>query len=162
VGTNSFIDLAVRSAAKMTCLAVHREGAQASLYVGGTFDQMDGKPSGSVARWDGRNWTAIPYRADVNEMTSFNDGDKSYLMIAGSLSGPDLHQVRYGGLARWDGKELSAVGNWAKIFEPLQVTPFVRAFSVSDGAGEPELYVYAWAAGPGGTPLPGRSGALEG
>ncbi|MBL9134830.1 MAG: Ig-like domain-containing protein, partial [Verrucomicrobiales bacterium] len=154
VGTNVFVDVALRSTARMTSLAVHREGAQPALYLGGTFDQMDGKPSGSVARWDGRQWTAIPYRADVRELASFHDGDTSYLLIAGSLSGVDAHQVRYGGLARWDGTEISAVGNWAKIFEPLQVTPNVRSFSVSDGAGEPELFVYAWAAGPGGTPLP--------
>ena len=40
-------------------MAVHDDGSGPSLYVGGSFSQAGGIPTGGIARWDGQQWHPV-------------------------------------------------------------------------------------------------------
>jgi hypothetical protein len=99
-------------------LAVFDDGSGAALFVGGDFSRAGGKPTHGIARWDGKNWSALGDGLEVRDgtlevfaMTVFDDhsGGGPSLFVGGvfdSAGGKEVHNI-----AKWDGKEWSDVGD---------------------------------------------------
>jgi hypothetical protein len=119
-----------------------------NLYVGGQFSTAGGIPANNIAKWDGRNWSALG--------SGVTDGyivDPEVLALA--VLGNDLYVggnfTKAGGtaanhIAKWNGTNWSQLG--AGVEGVLSSSTAVRALGVSDG----NLYVggYFWNAGGSG------------
>lgn len=99
--------------ARVEALRVFDDGTGPALYAGGQFTSAGGVEAFHIARWDGRNWSAVGNQAFgslnvVNTMEVFDDGLGPALFIGGffGIGGdPALQNV-----ARWDGRTWSAMG----------------------------------------------------
>jgi len=93
-------------------LAVYDDGDGPALYVGGSFTLAGGVPAGSVARWDGSNWSPLGSGLDgviaprVHRMIVADVGDGLSLYVAGTFT--TAGGVDVGNIARWD-------GNWHDV-----------------------------------------------
>ncbi|MFO0874158.1 MAG: immunoglobulin domain-containing protein [Phycisphaerales bacterium] len=65
-------------------MVVWDDGRGPALYVGGNFTTVDGMPALHVARWDGKNWSAVGpgLNNEVNALAVFDDG-RGALLVAG-------------------------------------------------------------------------------
>ena len=96
--------------ARIRDMVVFDDGRGPALYVAGTFETAGGTPAKNVARWDGREWSALGdgLNLTVTTLTVFDDGGGSRLIAGGYFfaSGPTtVIQV-----AAWDGDAWSPVG----------------------------------------------------
>ncbi|OAB60057.1 hypothetical protein AY599_02920 [Leptolyngbya valderiana BDU 20041] len=77
-------------------LAIHDDGSGPALYVGGSFTAAGGRPAGSLARWDGADWSGVEFPfpdESVYSLASYG-GD----LYASGRFGDSIT----GGIARWE------------------------------------------------------------
>jgi hypothetical protein len=80
------------------------------LYVGGNFYQAGGVDANGIARWDGRNWSAVGgsvFYQDVGAVYAMTVSG-SDLYVGGYFLTAGGHPANY--IARWDGQSWSALG----------------------------------------------------
>jgi hypothetical protein len=113
-------------------------GAGPALYAGGSFANAGGVAANRVARWNGATWAPLGsgiggFQAQVNALTTFDDGTGGgpSLYVGGSFS--NAGGVPASGVARWNGVSWSAVGTGAGFVNALV------AFDDGSGGG-PMLY----------------------
>ncbi len=91
-------------------LCVFDDGTGAALYAGGQFTNAGGVVTGSIARWDGTNWSLLGSGVDgeVRALRVFGAGNAARLYAGGqfTLAGG----VAAANIARWDGTNWSSVG----------------------------------------------------
>jgi hypothetical protein len=83
-----------------------------ALYVGGTFQTVgNGQPIGSLARWDGENWSRVGDVALDGGVRAFAtcDGEHGSELYVGGLF-KSIGSEYFGGIARWDGRSWSTLG----------------------------------------------------
>jgi hypothetical protein len=81
-----------------------------ALYVGGSFTMAGGIDAKSIARWDGVEWSPLGSGLDggsVYAMAMYDDGSGPVLYAAGSFT--TAGGVEADGIAKWDGKQWSAI-----------------------------------------------------
>ncbi len=99
---------------RVEALGVYDDGSGPKLYAGGYFTS----PAHIVARWNGSAWTGLPgflwnceeFEDAVFAFKVFDDGSGPALYFGGSFLfgfGPGAG----GGVVRWDGTQLTIVGN---------------------------------------------------
>jgi len=100
------------------------DGDGPSLYVGGTFQRLDGVEVNSIAKWNPRRptrpWTTLDkgltspssYGPAVYDLTVFDDGAGSALFAGGHFN--TAGGVSANAIAKWDGWNWSAVGTSAR------------------------------------------------
>jgi hypothetical protein len=131
---------------------VHDDGSGPALYIGGRFTSVDGVPASRIARWNGTSWSAVGagvtgagVAPSINTMVTFDDGTGPALYVAGqaftSAGGVPANRV-----AKWDGKEWSAVGDGFANGIVWQLAVF------NDGDGD-KLYAFGTFTASGATPL---------
>jgi hypothetical protein len=131
---------------------VHDDGSGPALYIGGRFTSVDGVPASRIARWNGTSWSAVGagvtgtgVAPSINTMVTFDDGTGPALYVAGqaftSAGGLPANRV-----AKWDGKEWSAVGDGFANGIVWQLAVF------NDGDGD-KLYAFGTFTASGATPL---------
>ena len=119
-------------------------GTGPELYAGGVFRQSSGNAGSFIARWDGREWSALgsSVGGPVRALTVFDDGTGLALYIGGAfLRAGAIPNAN--GVARWDHGapgEWSALGSGLYNSDPNQPMR-ARALAVFDDGGGPALYV---------------------
>lgn len=114
-------------------LAVFDDGGGAALYAGGGFWEAGGNPAYRIARWDGSSWSPVGDGLDSNvySITVFDDGGHIALYAGGEITmtggGDPIH-----GIARWDGKAWSQVGDG--------LSTAVHSVVVADDGNGPALF----------------------
>ena len=130
-------------------MAAYDDGSGPALYAAGSFTTAGGVPADDIAKWDGKQWSALPGggigdgppTTFVLSLRVFDDGlsDHPALYIAGrfpSAGGVDLQNI-----ARWDGRTWSALGQG--LHDIWQgASPIAWALEVfDDGTGDgPALF----------------------
>ena len=97
-------------------IAEFDDGAGTALYVGGEFGSAGGVQAKSVARWDGRKWSALAggleltgsTYAGARAMCTYDDGSGEVLCVGGSFDSANGQPVK--NMARWNGAAWSGVG----------------------------------------------------
>src|SRR5690606_14618418 len=123
------------------------DGSGPSLYAGGSFTHVGGIPATNIARWDGKEWSAVGEGLEghpgVRALAVYDDG-----------SGPALYAGGYlvNGLSRWNG------GSWEMIDRDVGAVNTLIGFD--DGTG-PGLYAGGQFTTAGGKPA-ARSGRSDG
>jgi len=108
IGTNAVV----------RAMAVFNDGTGDALYVGGNFMDAGGVVAGSIAKWDGQNWTPLIVPSGANGVSGtvralkvYNDGSGDALYVAGGF--PFLGDGSFAGaIAKWDGT------NWTLLQGP--------------------------------------------
>jgi trimeric autotransporter adhesin len=122
-------------------LAEFNDGTGPGLYAGGNFPLSMGNTVGFVGQWDGREWAALGNNVSspVFALTVFDDGIGSALYAGGAFwrAGQILGA---NSIARWDGKEWSALGTGLYNTKPNQPILARALIAFDDGSG-PALYV---------------------
>lgn len=77
-----------------------------TLYVGGTFTNVNGVTANGVAKWDGTNWSAIGFKGTAYALAA--DGGNLY--VAGGFR-TNLNGLVLNNVGRWDGANWSALGD---------------------------------------------------
>jgi len=89
-----------------------------TVYVGGEFTTAGGVAANAIARWDGRAWSALG-----NGVAGSRDAVRPAAVYALAARGKDLYVagrfltaggVEANGLARWDGKQFTALAGGVK------------------------------------------------
>ena len=127
---------------------------QPALYVGGDFRYAGQVEAWNIARWDGQNWSSLDLGATalVESMCVYDDDgpgpNPPMLYVGGDF--PDVgnrnNWLLVNGLARWDGREWSAVPGW----EGATAQAMVVFDDDGPGPNPPALFVgggFSWVAG---------------
>ncbi len=130
---------------KVSAMAVYDDGDGPALYVAGEFEVAGEIQVGSIARFDGSAWEALPgpggasvvsnHGFGIQAMEVFDDGSGPALYVAGSFE--ESLGLPPNGIARWDGT------TWTGVVEVS--TQYGGFFGVTDmqvwddGSG-PALY----------------------
>jgi len=124
------------SAPHVAALSVFDDGLGPALYAGGLFTFAGGVPANQIAKWDGKQWSALGtglggVAPNVGALTVFDDGTGPALYVGGdfTLAG-DVPASR---IAKWDGNQWSALGSGMNAGAVDALTVF------DDGTG-PALY----------------------
>src|SRR5262249_6411496 len=91
-------------------------------------------PVAGVARWNGREWTAVgvtPNIVLVYSLAVFDDGAGPALYAGGSFS--SIGGVAANGIAKWDGQNWKPLGNG--------VSNYINDMEVYDDGSGPALFV---------------------
>ncbi len=144
-------------AGRVNALASFDAGGGPLLYVGGAFDRAGGATVNSLASWNGASWSSVgsptvgppfPTGDPVFDMAVHDAGGSAALYVAGtftSIGGQSISAI-----ARYNGAVWAAVG-------PPFGGPFggasLRALSVVDPGGGPELSVFGAFSSIGGQPI---------
>ncbi|MFI4882493.1 MAG: GC-type dockerin domain-anchored protein [Phycisphaerales bacterium JB064] len=109
------------------------DGTGEAMYVAGAFTIAGTDVVGSIARWDGSEWSSLGEGIDqiVNALVVYDDGSGEALYAAGRFAmagGEPADDV-----ARWDGTAWSPVGNGT--------TGTVAAMAVFDDGFGPALFI---------------------
>ena len=131
-------------------------GVNPALFVAGTFRTAGTLAAGGIARWDGKQWSTVgelgTEQGAVYSLCVFDAGDGPMLYVGGSFSrvGGPSNWITAPRLARWDGREWSAVPGWT-----APGGGGVRAMAVfdddGDGPNKPALFITGFFAGAAGT-----------
>lgn len=78
------------------------------LYVGGTFDQIDGAPMPNIARWNGTTWQGLG--VGLNGLVWTMEVHDGQLFVGGAFTATSDGAQSLAGIARWDGTTWVAVG----------------------------------------------------
>ncbi|MFG0284940.1 MAG: GC-type dockerin domain-anchored protein [Phycisphaerales bacterium JB039] len=115
--------------------------ANPRLFVGGDFAKAGGLATPGIARWDGRNWSALagdlaaPGAPTVRDLAVFDDGRGTALFVAGYFT--TAGGVESAGIARWDGTDWSGLGKGMSI---AAGSHRVAALAIYDDGSGPALY----------------------
>ena len=89
---------------------------QGELVVAGHFAEIGGTPANSIARWDGTGWKPLGPGLSIDVGTGVETGTvydleifHDALIACGTIG--CAGELRFGGVARWDGNSWSAMGN---------------------------------------------------
>ena len=130
-------------------MAAYDDGSGPALYAGGSFTTAGGVLANGIAKWDGKQWSALPGGGiggpfndpRVSALTVFDDGvgDHPALFLAGRFL--TAGGVEAKAIARWDGRTWSALGLGLQDNERDKV-PIAWALEVfDDGTGDgPALF----------------------
>ena len=131
--------------------AVFDDGTGPALYAGGLYI---GTPNvaGSLWRWDGVDWSAVPGRplGTVAAVVTFDDGSGPALYVGGAFATAGGQTVN--NVARWNGQ------SWSPLAQGLTAgTGFatVRALCVHDDGTGPALYAGGYFTSNGSTTVNG-------
>jgi hypothetical protein len=117
----------------LNALASFDDGSGPALYIGGSFDAVNGVPASNVARWRGpaEGWSAVGegLSGSINVLHVHDDGSVTRLIAGGSS--------QFGSPAQWDGSAWTPVGNLSTI-APGAIIDSITTFD--DGSG-PALIV---------------------
>ena len=121
--------------------AVFDDGTGPRLHVGGGFRQSLGSPVSFIGRLEGHEWSGLgsSVGGPVLALTLFDDGAGPALYVGGAF-GRAGAIPNANGVARWDGKEWSALGSGLFNSDPNQPM-LARALAVFDEGSGPALYV---------------------
>jgi len=131
---------------------VHDDGTGPALYVGGRFTSIDGVEASRIARWNGTSWSAVGAGVtgsgstpSVNTMVTFDDGTGPALFVGGqtfvTAGGVTANRV-----AKWDGK------NWSAVGDGFANGIVWRLAVYNDGTGD-ALYAFGTFTASGATPI---------
>ncbi|MBI1304105.1 MAG: hypothetical protein GC172_10000 [Phycisphaera sp.] len=131
---------------------VHDDGTGPALYVGGRFTSIDGVAASRIARWNGTSWSAVGsgvtgsgVSPSINTMVTFDDGTGPALYVGGqtfvTAGGVPANRV-----AKWDGKNWSAVGDGFANGIVWKLAVY------NDGTGD-ALYAFGTFTASGATPI---------
>ena len=98
----------------LTVLVVDQPSAIGpALYVGGIFQTAGGVSARSIARWDGRSWSALGegVAGGARALAVYDDGRGPALYVGGTFQ--TAGGVTAKGIARWNGTAWSSVGGLA-------------------------------------------------
>ncbi len=86
------------------------QGSAPALYAGGWFYEAGEVSANSIARWDGKSWSALATGLDgwVFALAVFDDGSGPALYAGGYFTSAGGVEVNH--IAKWDGKTWSPVG----------------------------------------------------
>lgn len=107
VGVEGGSDSSVRA------LAVFDDGRGEALFVGGYFGRAGGVVTGTIARWDGSEWTNLQGSPGVvlsnwvEALVVYDDGSGEALYVGGHFD--DAGGVEVDHIAKWDGTQWSAL-----------------------------------------------------
>jgi hypothetical protein len=111
------------------------DGDGPALYLGGTFEKVNGVPSWGIARFDGTTWSqvGVPFYHDsqVWALKVYDSGSGPRLYCAGN-AGPAGSP--YGSVFAWDGRAWSGIGYFSAIDPPW-------ALAVHDDGSGAKLYI---------------------
>jgi len=120
-------------------LAVFDDGSGPALYAGGRFTSAGGVSANRVAKWDGSGWSPLSsglggmvFNDAVYALTVFDDGSGASLYAGGQFTIAGFGTI-VNRIAKWDGKEWSAVGNGG-------LSSTVRTLTVFDDGAGPALF----------------------
>ncbi|MFG0283092.1 MAG: hypothetical protein ACF8R7_01600 [Phycisphaerales bacterium JB039] len=130
------------------------------LYVGGEIDAAGGAPVNNLARWWAPEWQDVgggltsPLAVHVFAQAVFDEDGPSPLPPALFVGGffQQAGGTPAAGIAKWDGREWSALGDGLSTRLPGRTFPAVYALAVYDDGRGPALYVggsFDYAAGKG-------------
>ncbi|MEW6252853.1 MAG: hypothetical protein AB1716_19625, partial [Planctomycetota bacterium] len=140
---------------QLSALAVYDDGSGAGLYVTGHMERLGSLLVNHIARWDGRNWSAVGTglgraQGDIlrRAMAVFDDGRGPALYVAGTFR--EAGGVPAKGIARWDGQAWSAVGSGVEygiidvltVFDDGQGPALYAAGDLRQVGG---VWLYGWA-----------------
>jgi trimeric autotransporter adhesin len=126
-------------------LVHYDDGSGTALYVGGYFDHAGEVETRGLARWDGSAWSAVggglgsdwmPEEVEAAACCAFDDGTGPALYVGGFFE--RAGSVPTVGIARWDGRQWSAVGEGFRYEDGWP--GFVAALAVYDDGRGPALY----------------------
>ena len=131
---------------------VHDDGTGPALYVGGRFTSIDGVAASRIAKWNGTSWSALGsgvtgsgVSPSINTMVTFDDGTGPALYVGGqtfvTAGGVPANRV-----AKWDGKNWSAVGDGFANGLVWKLAVY------NDGTGD-ALYAFGTFTASGATPI---------
>ncbi len=133
------------------CVFDDGSGSGPALYAGGAFTTAGGVPALRIARWDGRDWSAVGggMDVDVSCLSVFDDGSGSgpALYAGGAFTtagGVSAHRI-----ARWDGSGWSALGGG--MIGSFDGVGALAVYDDGSGAG-PALYAGGRFTAAGGVP----------
>jgi hypothetical protein len=128
---------------------VASDAASEVVYVGGTFIWAGDVPVGRIARWDGESWSALSGGVTGQVLALLavdvdSDARTPDALYAGGFftmaSGIEVNRI-----ARWDGRDWSALGAGMTLGGPVIGAASVRALAARDSDGQgpavPQLYV---------------------
>ena len=138
--------------ARVRALSIFEYQQRPALYAGGTFRELFGSPGNRIARWDGKTWARLGegLNGSVYALAIFDDGTGPALYAGGTFSrAGDIPDAN--GVARWDGREWSALGSGLHNDDPTHVHNAAALVVFDDGSG-PDLYVGGHFTEAGGVP----------
>lgn len=110
------------------CMSEFDDGAGVALYVGGTFTIVGGVRTNNIARWNGKNWSAVGAGLGgageaVNALATFKSNGSTLLYVGGSFAFPSSPRI-----VAWNGTAWLGLGGAdgtinaleACTLEPLQ------------------------------------------
>src|SRR5216683_1355736 len=109
----------------LRALTVFDDGTGPALYAGGEFTTAGGVAVNNIAKWEGRQWSALGGGTNmpVYALTVFDDGAGPALYAGGIFSGAgDVAATK---IAKWNGTQWSALGTGIH-------GPYVNALAVFD------------------------------
>jgi hypothetical protein len=85
------------------------DGQGPGLYVGGYLQSAASTPANHIARWDGKEWSALGEGVNdvVRAMAVHDDGSGPALFVAGDFTMAGGQPANH--IAKWDGKQWSAI-----------------------------------------------------
>ncbi len=98
-----------------------------SLYVAGVFTNVDGVATSGLARWDGTNWSAIPFNGTATSLAV--DGDNLY--VGGIFTNAAVGGVTATNIGYWDGSAWHALGDGLGVDSGTSFG--VNAIALKDG-----------------------------
>lgn len=133
------------NAASVNALCVYDDGNGPALIAGGTFSKAGSISASKVARWNGREWSALssvnfPSTAHVHALEPFDDGTGPALFVGGRFVKVGSQVVNH--IAKWNGVQWSPLA--PGISSTGAQTPGVMgvfALKVYDDGSGPALYV---------------------
>ncbi|MBI5865254.1 MAG: hypothetical protein HZB38_12235 [Planctomycetes bacterium] len=119
--------------ANVRALAVFDDGGGLALYAGGDFYTAGGVSAGSIAKWDGSDWSplgAVGMDSMVYTLCVFGDAADQALYAGGTFRTAGGVSANY--IAKWNGSTWSALGSG--------MNGVVNALSVFDDGRGPALF----------------------
>ena len=115
----------------VSALTVFDDGSGPALYAGGVFSTAGGVAVSNIAKWNGRQWSALGgMNSSVRALTVFDDGSGPALYAGGGFT--TAGGVSASHVAKWNGTQWSPLGSG--------MNDSVAALTVfNDGSG-PALY----------------------
>jgi hypothetical protein len=129
------------------------DGLGPALYAGGTFREATGSPGDRITRWDGESWFPLGrgLGGSADSLALFNDGRGPALYVGGPFyRAGEIPNAN--GIARWDGREWSALGTGIRNFTDPPSAHNAAAMVVFDDGSGPALYVGGRFTEAGGAP----------